>query len=597
MKKKVVILGGGVAGMSAAHELVERGFEVEVFEMKDLPGGKARSLPVASFSRQSRPPLPGEHGFRFFPGFYKHVVDTMKRIPFGARSVADNLVDTTQVQIARYNRPSVFVPARFPMVPGELQSAIQFLVGLLAGQLDVNPAESGYLATKVWQLLTSCQERRMTEYERISWFDYIEAKDRSMPYQLLFGHGITRSLVAAKARRASTKTIGNIFAQILLDILKPGISTDRLLNGPTNEVWLHPWLTYLRARGVTYHLDAEVKAITLDGDRVGSATITQRGRTFLARGGLFLSALPVERMAALVTPALASADPALAVLPELARSVEWMNGIQFYLTRDVPLVHGHTIYLSSSWALTSVSQAQFWPNFDLSQYGDGNVRGIISVDISNWQTPGLNGKKADACSRDEIRREVWEQLKLSVNGGGKEVLRDEDLHLAFLDPDIVDSNPDIPGFETNLEPLLVNYTDTWRLRPEATTRLSNFFLASDYVRTHTDLATMEAANEAARRAVNGILIAAGSREAPCGVWPLEEPPVLLPMQAYDRQRFRMGLPWAEPVGDVAQRALAVATYNPPPVDDPLGSTGTPLTEEYGTPSHAEKGFDVAVPER
>jgi hypothetical protein len=51
------------------------------------------------------------------------------------------------------------------------------------------------------------------------------------------------------------------------------------------------------------------------------------------------------------------------------------------------------------------------------------------------------------------------------------------------------------------------------------------------------------------------------------------------------------------VGDVAQRALGVATYNPPPVDDPLGSTGTPLTEEYGTPSHAEKGFDVAVPER
>ena len=35
-------------------------------------------------------------------------------------------------------------------------------------------------------------------------------------------------------------------------------------------------------------------------------------------------------------------------------------------------------------------------------------------------------------------------------------------------------------------------------------------LAADYVRTHTDLATMEAANEAARRAVNGILCAAGS---------------------------------------------------------------------------------------
>jgi monoamine oxidase len=38
---KVIILGGGVAGMSAAHELIERGFEVQVFERKiRLPGGK-----------------------------------------------------------------------------------------------------------------------------------------------------------------------------------------------------------------------------------------------------------------------------------------------------------------------------------------------------------------------------------------------------------------------------------------------------------------------------------------------------------------------------------------------------------------------------
>lgn len=32
MSNKVIILGGGVAGMSAAHELIERGFEVEIYE-------------------------------------------------------------------------------------------------------------------------------------------------------------------------------------------------------------------------------------------------------------------------------------------------------------------------------------------------------------------------------------------------------------------------------------------------------------------------------------------------------------------------------------------------------------------------------------
>lgn len=80
--KKVAILGGGVAGMSAAHELVERGFEVEVFEKQPVyVGGKARSVEVPDSATGNRNPLPGEHGFRFFPGFYRHITDTMKRTP------------------------------------------------------------------------------------------------------------------------------------------------------------------------------------------------------------------------------------------------------------------------------------------------------------------------------------------------------------------------------------------------------------------------------------------------------------------------------------------------------------------------------------
>jgi hypothetical protein len=91
----------------------------------------------------------------------------------------------------------------------------------------------------------------------------------------------------------------------------------------------------------------------------------------------------------------------------------------------------------------------------------------------------------------------------------------------FLDPSIVYPNP---TEAMNLEPLLVNTAGSWDHRPTAALpEVENLFLASDYVRTFTDLATMEGANEAARRAVNAILDASGSDADRCCVWPLRDP--------------------------------------------------------------------------
>ena len=99
----VAVLGGGVAGLSAAHELAERGFAVAVYEARDLFGGKARSFGVPGSGTGGRADLPAEHGFRFFPGFYKHLPDTMRRIPFPGRpdGVAGNLVTATRALLAQ----------------------------------------------------------------------------------------------------------------------------------------------------------------------------------------------------------------------------------------------------------------------------------------------------------------------------------------------------------------------------------------------------------------------------------------------------------------------------------------------------------------
>src|SRR5918994_1437976 len=172
----VAVLGGGVAGLGAALVLAERGFSVTVYEQRDAPGGKARSIPVAGSGTDGRADLPGEHGFRFFPGFYRHLPDTMGRIPLAGRSVRDHLVGATRILFAQAGGPNeIIAPAHLP------ESAEDFTV----------------LA-------------------------------RFLP------DGSTQTLVAARGREMSARTGGMILVQLLQDLARVGGRADRVLDAPTS---------------------------------------------------------------------------------------------------------------------------------------------------------------------------------------------------------------------------------------------------------------------------------------------------------------------------------------------------------------------------
>lgn len=536
MSKRVAILGGGVAGLSAAHELISRGFQVSVYERNAVFGGKARSLSVPSTGVGGRKDLPGEHGFRFFPAFYRHLPDVMMRIPFPANvSVFNNLVHATRIQVARAGQPAIVLTARIPV---DVNDWVTVFKQVFSG-IGIPDNEVLFFIDRLFMLLTSCPERRISEYENISWWDFIGAASRSQAYQTLLAKGLTRSIVALRAQEGSARTVGYTHLQLLFGILSYG-GFDRLLNGPTNEVWLNPWLDYLRQLGVDFHPSTTITKFNADEAGIASVSAQSGDTVVEITADYYIAALPIEIMATLADDTLKNMAPSLANLNRLHTA--WMNGIQLYLKQDVPLEYGHTIYADSPWALTSISQKQFWNEANLANYGNGQIGGILSIDISDWETPGiLYGKTAMQCTAEEIKNEVWAQLKAHLNIAGAEIIRDENLITWFLDPDIQFPNP---SAVTNLEPLLINTGGSLQYRPDAVTEIPNLFLASDYVKTYTDVACMEAANEAARRAVNGILDHAGSSASRAQLWPLQEPPYFAQLVDYDCLRFRLGLPHA-----------------------------------------------------
>jgi hypothetical protein len=147
------------------------------------------------------------------------------------------------------------------------------------------------------------------------------------------------------------------------------------------------------------------------------------------------------------------------------------------------------------------------------------------VIISNWEAPGLNGKLATECSQREIEDEVLAQIVCHLDGAinpadaAALAAKVAELRATFaadpyLDPDLrLKPQPENNVLWDNQAPLFINRPGNWQLQPEAETRVANLFLAGDYVRTFTQLPTMEAANEAARHAVNGIIKALVKEDA------------------------------------------------------------------------------------
>jgi uncharacterized protein with NAD-binding domain and iron-sulfur cluster len=640
-RQKALIVGGGIAGLTVAHELIERDFDVVVCERRLRSGGKAASVRVKDVPNVE--PVPGEHGFRFFPGWYRHLPDTLGRIPSDRhrgdrndRKVLDHLVNVNSNLLLTYNRPPIPILLHAPRSADQVQKLVSFVREIQKMGLSLEDALLFF--RRLVEFLSVPDDVRRQKYDGMSWTAFIDAGNRTPAFRVLASH--TRTLVAAKPTEASAYTIATMAVRTLFD---SSLTIDRVLDGPTSEVWIDPWYRYLEGRGVEFRFGFELEAIKFEksapkieslhfspvdrryfscADKEGTfrefadwrrlrkppkdvadqyyAALTEKRsdaakklgaelmghvakdepkERFPARpfniddADYYVFAIPIEQMAYYVNRStmMTYHDPSLRNIVRLSGSVDWMVGIQFYLKSPLNIEAGHIVCADSEWSLTAIDQTQFWRDAKLPP----EVQSILSVDISAWDQKGrFVNKEAFRCTTEEIKDEVWSQLKDSFNRPGNEVLRDSMLLGYYLDENVADRYdrkkqaaynrgqqaaynraqavrfsaedrlaqglpegelPFIYGerVQNNIEPILVNRPGSLALRPSVRSeQIPNLFLAADYVDTATNLACMEGANEAARLAVNAILDQAGSQYDKCQTWDFADRDVLSTLAAF-----------------------------------------------------------------
>lgn len=492
--------------------------------------------------------VPGEHGFRYFPSFYRHVFDTMQRIPLPVESgsdgreyeharlsVLDNLVPTRTMWLAaaKGRGESIEFPRKRP---GSLREAVDRIKDAL-GKLGYTAADIAQLSLKLFKYMTSSPARR-EEYEQISWWDFIEG-DQLSPRARQHMDTAPEILGAMVARQSDARTLGSVTVQLLLDQIEARERTDATLVGPTTLAWFRPWRKYLAYRGVQFRCGTLID-FEVEGDKVLPVVKLPDGKRETPETGYkdyYILAVPLPELVDVGGGGLAGKflDAVSGLSGDVSdfTKIQEMNvpnwndreqgregplqhlvGIQYYLrVDDRGAAPGHTLYVDSPWRLSSISQPQFWsinelPGYFFPEYATTNniYQGILSVDIGNLRDGGDGYKPAWECTRQEIAEETYRQIRAVHRPGERDRLLPPwfchiDQSLIFGE---ISKKP-----EKNTSPYLVNLPEQWACRPgtpgKYQLQTGRWVLAGTHMKTYTRLTTMEAANESARHAVNAIL--------------------------------------------------------------------------------------------
>lgn len=515
-----------------------------------------------------------EHGFRFFPSFYRHLFDSMRRTPIlvprdSERTKAtafENLVPTDGLGFARDGKALSFVIPRRAILSLE---ATRKILNQVLEELEYTVEDIQRFSLKLFKYMTTSTARRHAEYEHASWGAFLDSQRYSDVSRTHIEFGPQMS-AALRGSASDARTQGNITVQLLMDQLKPDALCDYTLAGPTTGAWFDHWHEFLKNnqdvefwRGRLVGFEAKDTGRRDDDTPIKSVQPVVEGAP--VKGNFYVLALSLPAMAKLADSFLAAAADAgiheklddirkvkafagdLSTLADAKPKgpLQHLSGIQYYFDQDVRFWRGHTQYLDSAWGLTSIAQPQFW-----NRVRDPNdeYRSILSVDIGifdrkyvpHGSPPGTEGKTAWECTADEIARFTWEQIYGHHDDSFKKRYGP---HAKFpepiaysLDGTLVFDPTRNSRQKSNSSPFLVNKTHEYPTRPGRLTTdperskcisrydviADRYVLAGTFMQTFTRLTSMEAANESARHAVNALLQVWSIGGDRCDIWDPED---------------------------------------------------------------------------
>lgn len=433
MTENVTVIGGGLAGMVTALELLERGMSVRIIESTDRLGGKAGANQFGSDW--------DEHGWHLFPLWYLNIWRLIDRL-----EIRDSFIDKSKYGYMKEGEYPNYVYLENPF------SWKTALHNLFHGVL---PPWDSFLYQYALLDLMAQPVRYRAQLDQVTINGFARSRFYGTETVVAQLEDTVSRASAIESYEMSSMTVRNVM-KYWFNYHEPWF---RILNGNLQTKFILPIERAITSRGCKVELNSFVSRLNVKDNRISSVTI--RGSDGLSEEVVtdrVVLAVAPEDARPLLSEDVLKVSPDLGGIHYLRSRV--MAGMTIYLKEAVPgIPKDHINFVKTNYALSMIDVSEAW---------GAKGRTILCFVVSDYTTlQGHANEKAKEVLLGEIRR-----------------------YLPFLRQELIERIDFQPHVEN---PLFANTAGAWPKRPKARSQISNLYMAGDYCRTHVDLTCMEGA--------------------------------------------------------------------------------------------------------
>lgn len=477
----IIIFGGGLAGLTLAHELIKQNFKILIIDKDNELGGMARS-------DTKRNLLPSEHSWRGYAPFYKNTFQIMKEIPYYDSNVFNNLS----------------IPIEFYLLYDkeyDYKSSLTIKDNIILYYIGINYLLSDnrreyYYSYNIEPFLKKYLSNDGYNYI----INFITGPGYGMnKYEISMGHlfhfPVLSYLLEEKYKHVHSSLVGPSYEH------NPRNGW-YVMNGPTSDVWIDPWIKYLKEKGVEFLTNTELVKINYDKNNITFVEIKQNGIiSQLNAKEYILSINPFNTLDILKYSKMQNLYNNFKSLTDNTKSKQISFRIGINKEIKYPINNIAFVMYDSEFNITWYPQEKHWKQKPI-------IKSLWSGTIIDFEKKGkIFNKNAENLDNEKLKEEIIYQI-LRSESFRKLIYDNNGFYVNKEDIEYIEIWYEwnfINGKQEQLYKKWVNNIHNEKFRPLQKTEYDNLFLSGSHTKTTINIWSMEGAIESGKITANYIL--------------------------------------------------------------------------------------------